>query len=53
MTIKNIDSRTPLDECCDTNKDEIISLFSKYNPKRGELISNKYVVVLLLWFVVI
>ena len=47
MTIKNNGSKTPLDECQDTRKDEIASLVSKYNPKRGEMLNNKYVVLLL------
>ena len=52
MTIKNIEGKTPLDGCCDTCKDEIDSLFSKHN-QQGELISNKYVVFVLAWFVII
>ena len=52
MTIKNIEGKTPLDGCCDTCKYEIASLFSKYNPKLGELISNKYLVLLLVFFVI-
>ena len=52
MTIKNIEGKTPLDECCDTSKDEIVGLFSKYNTKRGEVLSNHYIVLLLVWFVI-
>ena len=40
MTIKNKEDNTPLDECQDTNKDKIASLFSKYNPKRGEVFTK-------------
>ena len=47
MTSKNIEGKTPLDGCRDTCKDEIDSLFSKYNVQQGELISKKYVVFLL------
>ena len=47
MTIKNKEGNTPLDECKDTNKDEIVSLVSEYNPKRGEVLNNNYVVLLL------
>ena len=46
-TITNNDGNTPLDECKDTIKDEIASLFSKYNPKRGDILNNNYVVLLL------
>ena len=52
MTIKNIEGKTPLDECHDTSKDEIFGLFSKYNSKRGEVLSNNYIVILLDWFVI-
>ena len=48
MTIKNNECKTPLDESCDANKDEIVSLFSKYNPKRGKVLSKKSIVLLLL-----
>ena len=44
MTIKNKEDNTPLDECQDTNKDKIASLFSKYNPKRGEVLNNNYII---------
>ena len=47
MTIKNNKGNTPLDECEDTRKDEIASLFSEYNPKRGEILNNNNVVLLL------
>ena len=47
MTIKNNEDKTPLDECQDTSKDEIVSLFSEYNPKRGEILNNNYVALLL------
>ena len=47
MTIKNIEGKTPLDECCDTSKDKIVGLFSKYNSKPGEVLSNNYIVILL------
>ena len=47
MTIKNNDSNTPLDECQATSKDKIASLVSKYNPKRGEILNNNYIVLLL------
>ena len=52
-TIKNNKCKTPLDECCDTNKDEIVSLFSKYNPKPGKVLSNNSIVLLLVWYVII
>ena len=45
MTIKNIEGKTPLDECLDTNKDEIVGLFSNYNSKRGEVLNNNFVVL--------
>ena len=48
MTIKNIEGKTPLNECCDTSKDKIVALFSKYDPKRGEVLNNNNNVVLLL-----
>ena len=47
MTIKNNEDKTPLDECQDASKDEIVSLFSEYNPKQGEILNNNYVVLLL------
>ena len=40
MTIKNIEGKTPLEECCDTCNDEIIGLISKYDPKRGEVLNK-------------
>ena len=46
MTIKNKEGNTLLDECQDTIKDEIASLVSEYNPKRGEVLNNHYVVLL-------
>ena len=46
-TITNNDGNSPLDECQDTIKDEIASHVSKYNPKRGEVLNNNYVVLLL------
>ena len=48
MTIKNIEGKTPLGECCDTSKDEIVSLFSKHTPEQGEILSNNHIVLLLL-----
>ena len=36
INVKNNEGKTPLDVCQDTNKEEIVSLFNKYNPKRGE-----------------
>ena len=45
-TIKNNKCKTPLDECRDTNKDEIVSLFSKYNPKRGKVLSNNSIILM-------
>ena len=53
MTIKNIEGKTPLEECCETCKDEIVGLFSKYNPKRGKVLSNDYIVLLNVSFVII
>ena len=53
MTIKNIEGKTPLDECCDTSKDRNVDLFSKYDPKRGEVLNNNNVVLLLVSFVII
>ena len=47
MTIKNIKVKTPLDECRDTSKDEIFSLFSKHAPEQGEVLSNNHIVLLL------
>ena len=47
LTIKNIEDKTPLDEWCDTSKDEIVGLFSNYNPRRGEVLNNNYIVLLL------
>ena len=44
MTIKNNEGKTPLDECQGRNKDKIASLFSKYNPKRGEVLNNNYII---------
>ena len=44
MTIKNNEGKTPLYECQDTNKNKIASLFSKYNPKRGEVLNNNYII---------
>ena len=44
MAIKNIEGKTPLDECCDTSKYEIVSLASTYNPKRGKVLNNKLLV---------
>ena len=38
LTIKNNDGKTPLDVCPDANRDEFVSLFNKYNPKRGEVL---------------
>ena len=32
-TIKNIEGKIPLDEFCDTSKDEIVGCFSKHDPK--------------------
>ena len=46
MTIKNTDGKTPLDECHGKIKDEIVSLFSKYNPKLGEALHSNYIVLL-------
>ena len=40
MTVKNNVGNTPLDECQDASKDEIVSLFSTYNPKRSELLKH-------------
>ena len=51
MTIKKISSKTPLDERCDTSEDEIFSLFSKYNPKRGEVNKN-YIALLIVLFLI-
>ena len=47
MTTQNKEGNTPLDECQDTRKDEIASLFSEYNPKRGEVLNNNNVILLL------
>ena len=38
VTVKNNDGNTPLEKCPDTSRDEIVSLFNKYNPKRGEIL---------------
>ena len=40
INVKNNDGKTPLDVCQDLNKEEIISLFNKYNPKRGGIMIN-------------
>ena len=53
MTIKNIEGKTPLDESCDTSKDRNVDLFSKYDPKRGEVLNNNNVVLLFVSFVII
>ena len=47
ISIKNNEGKTPLDECQDTSKEEVVSLVSEYNPKRGEVLNNNYVVLLL------
>lgn len=36
VTIKNKEDNTPLEECSDQIKEEVVSLFTKYNPKRSE-----------------
>ena len=51
MTIKNKEGSTPLDECQDTSKDEIVSLVSEYNPKRGETLNKDYVALLIFYLV--
>ena len=38
INVKNNEGKTPLDVCEDTNKEEIVSLFNKYNPKRGKVL---------------
>ena len=47
MTIKNIDGKTPLEEHCDTCKDKIIGLISRYDPKRGEVLNNNNITLVL------
>ena len=51
MTIKNKEGHTPLDECQDTSKDEIVSLVSEYNPKRGKALNKDYVALLIFYLV--
>ena len=41
MAITNNEGNTPLDVYQGTSKDEIVSLFSMYNPKRGELLKKQ------------
>ena len=38
VNVKNNDGKSPLDVCQDTSRDKIVSLFNKYNPKRGKVL---------------
>ena len=41
VTVKNNNGNTPLEKCPDTIRNEIVSLFSKYNSKQGKIINDK------------
>ena len=45
MIIKNNNGKTPLDECEDTSNAEIISLFSKYDLKQGDVLQNNSMIL--------
>ena len=45
VTITNNEGNTPLDVCHDKKKNEVSRLFTEYNPKRGEVLNNNYVVL--------
>ena len=40
VTVKNNNGNTPLEICPDTSRNDIVSVFTKYNPKRGKIISD-------------
>ena len=40
VTVKNNNGNTPLEKCPDAIRNEIVSLFAMYNPRRGEIIND-------------